>query len=1048
MKHRLYWTPEKIAARLALIRPLVYRWRRAIPAFRYQALCGPEADPWQDGGADWQTIEAGSYWGAWTTDFVMESHFAVPGDWDGGPVSLHLPLGAAGDIFNHPEALLYVDGAAYGSVDRYHHEIRLPPTVCDGERHELALHGWTGLSGWPPNPESRDRLLMGTCAVVEVDEATEALVTTAQMALEVAAALADDRTEKHGILNALDAAFGVLDTRDPIGGPAFYDSAPAALAALREGLAQAGSATDVSMIAVGHAHIDVAYLWRVAQTRHKAGRTFSNAVRLLSAFPDYRFSQSQAQLYAFVEADHPDLFADIKARVADGQWEVMGGMWVECDCNIAGAEALVRQLLLGRSYFRERFGDVETPVLWLPDSFGFCWSLPQLMVQAGLKWFATNKVTWNQYNPMPAQLTWWQGLDGTRVLAHFLTTPRETEYLPFPATYKAEVTAAEVMGSWDAFRQKSAHRELLMAYGYGDGGGGPTRELIGRARVLADMPGAPRVRMGTVRSFFEGVEAAGTADLPVWNDEIYMEGHRGVLTSEARIKHHNRKGEVLLHDAEFLATLAHLSGAAYPHDELKRAWTLLCLNQFHDVLPGTSIPEVFEDAERDYKAVGEIADKIIDDAVAVIGAGLPEGARAVAINPAPFGGPKLGVLAGWSGGLADARSGEALPVQTVEDGVLVALPSVPAYGVVALTDGDAMAPATGLSVAATGESGVLENDLIRVEVGGDGALTRVFDKEVGREVLPAGALGNQLQVFEDRPIQWDAWDIDAFFEDSIELVNGSAALEVVEQGPLRAALAVTRAFRGSRIRQVVRLCLDSKRIDFETEIDWQETHFLLKVAFPVDVLNPTATYDIQWGNIARPTHRNTSWDFAKFEVAAQKWADLSEGDYGVTVLNDCKYGYDIKDNVIRLSLIKSGTMPNPAGDRGRHRMTYSLLPHKGDWRHGVPAAAYDLNDPVRIVAAEGAGGPAAAGMVVEADRRNVVIETVKVAEDGNGVIVRLYEGERCRGAATLRFGFPVARVFRCNLLEEGEEAIAVADNAVVVALRPYEIVTLRCVPAA
>ncbi len=1052
MKHRLSWTPQKIAARIALIRPLVHRRRAEIPAFRYKALSGPDVPAPVEtdlDDAEWEAIAPDSHWGTWATDFVLRSRFRVPREWDGGRVALHLPLGTAGDIFTHPEALVYLDGTAHASADRYHHEIVLPEAYCDGNWHALALHGWTGLSGWPPDPTSETQLFMRPCAVVSIDTPTREFVLHAELALDFADAMEDSRPEKRRILNALDAAFRTLDTRDPVAGEPFYRSVPEALRILKDGLAAAGAPMDVDIVAVGHAHMDIAYLWRVAQARLKCGRTFSNVLRLMDTFPDYRFSHSQPQLYKFTEQDHPQIFEGIRRQVAEGRWEPLGGMWVEADCNVTGAESLVRQLLLGRRYFRDRFGDAETPVLWLPDTFGFIWSLPQLMAQAGLKWFVTNKVSWNQTNPMPTQLTWWQGIDGTRVLAHFLTTPREVQYLNNPTTYKCDLSAAEVMGTWENFLQKEAHAELLLAYGYGDGGGGPTRELIEKATVLSAMPGAPRVRMGTVREFFERVERECAETLPVWNDEIYLELHRGTLTSQARTKRSNRRCEALMHDAEFLAAFAAVTtGADYPHEAFAEAWELLCLNQFHDILPGVSITEVYEDCAADHARVRALGEGARDRALESLAGLLPPKTGVMAVNPAPFSGDRIGLCPETlEGGLVDLRNDRSVATQPVEGGTLVDLSGLPPYGIVALAPGPAGAPATGLSIAANGDLVVIENALVRAVFDASGEMTSLFDKECDREVLAPGAVGNRLLAFEDRPLSWDAWDIDVFYEDRVEPVAGKAGREILEAGPLRARFRVERSYRSSVIRQDIVLHHNTKRIDFETLIDWHETNTLLKVAFPVDVLSPTATYDIQWGNIQRTTHRNTSWDMARFEVAAQKWADLSEGGYGVALLNDCKYGYDIRDNVMRLSLLKSATMPDPLADQGEHRLTYSLLPHQGDWRNGVTAAAYDLNDPIILQPVKGCAGDAPVLGLVSVDRPGVVIETVKAAEDGDGIIVRLFENQRTRGPVTLTLGFKPAAIYRCNLLEENKDSLPADGDWVVLQLKPYEIVSLRCVPA-
>ena len=956
MLHKIRWTEPKISQRLRLIEPLVYRWSQALPSFRYLALGSPLETPPVGVSVDdsaWEVVEPLTYWGHWRTDFVLRTHFQLPADAGDAKLALYLPIGKSRD-FSHPETLAYIDGQAYAAADRHHREILLPDSLKDGQTHSLALHGWTGgdIAG-----DQHRKLYMEQCAVVSIDQPTRDFAVIVRVALEVVAQLDDNNTVKGLLLNALDDAFKVLDTRDPIGGEAFYASVPAATATLKQGIAAAGEPMDAAIIGIGHAHIDVAWLWTLGQTMRKSGRTFSTALRLMEQFPDYTFSQSQAQLYAYTEENYPELFAQIKQRVAEGRWEVMGGTWVEPDCNAIGAESLVRQFLLGRGYFHRHFGNVDTPVLWLPDTFGYSWALPQLIKQAGMKYFITHKMSWNQYNQMPNQIFWWQGLDGTRVLTHFLTTPSDWSYLPHATTYNARVSGEEVFGSWTTFRQKETHDELLMAYGYGDGGGGPTREMIENVETLKDFPGAPRVRPGTIREFMDRIETEISDDLPVWNGEFYLEYHRGTYTSQARNKRNNRKSEFLLHDAEFLAALAAVAtDYAYPHEAVNKAWELICLNQFHDILPGSSIGAVYEDSTKDYATVRELGEGVREDALAALVQTLPANTAVVVANPSSFGGRRIGLLEGSiSGGLADA-SGSPVVTQAVDGGVLVELSSVAPYSVSGLqATGASAASSSQLSVTQSGSEIVLENALVRVELNAGGDLTRVYDKQTGREVLADGEVGNALLAFEDRPMNFDAWDIDIFYEDRTEKIEGVESVAVVEQGPIRVGVEVARKYRSSAIRQRIYLYADSKRVDFDTWVDWHEHHTLLKAAFPVTVMSPAATFDVQWGNVERPTHSNTSWDWARFETCAHKWADLSETGYGVALLNDCKYGYDIHENVIRLTLLKSATNPDANADQGEHWMTYSLLPHTGDWHGEVIPEAYDLNDPLILRQVSGGG---------------------------------------------------------------------------------------------
>jgi alpha-mannosidase len=1055
MHHQIYWTPQKIARRLSLIAPLVYRQRRPLPPFRYITLSGPLEEPPVAPDMDdspWETIAPNTYWGAWMTDFTLRAWFQVPAEWGADqPVALYLPIGNAGD-FSHPEALVYIDGEPYAAADRHHLEILLSERWRDGSSHLLALHGWTGLGGFDA-PEPGTKLFMRECAVVQIDPPTREFIAVAQMALGVAEQLPDHDPVKGRLYNALNAAFKVLDTRDPLGTPAFYDSISPALSTLKAEIDAAGAPLDVDIIGVGHAHIDVAWLWTLGQTRRKAGRTFSTVLRLMEEFPDYTFSQSQPQLYQYVEESYPEIFAQIKERVKEGRWELIGGTWVEPDINAIGAEALARQFLLGRTYFRDHFGEVDTPVLWLPDTFGYSWALPQLIKQAGMKYFITHKMSWNQYNRMPHQILWWQGLDGTRVLTHFLTTPSGWEFLPYGTTYNGTVSAAEILGTWEHFAQKELHNELLTAYGYGDGGGGPTREMIQNMGNLAHHPGAPRVRPGTVREFMERIEQELSDQLPVWNGEFYLEYHRGTYTSQGRTKRHNRKNEFLLHDAEFLAAWAALlTGYQYPHDDLTAAWKLLCLNQFHDILPGSSIGPVYADSRRDHQRIRELGETVREEALTALVQLLPPNATIVAVNPTSFAGRRTGILPAElapNRRLVDLRSGISLITQAIDGGTLVEVDAMAPYSLVPIGEEEDAPPSVdaALTVAEEGDRTILENALLRVEFDTSGDISRIFDKEAGREVLAPSMTANTLLAFEDRPMNFDAWDIDIYYEDRPETITQVESITVVETGPLRIGLRIHRRYRSSEIIQTVYLYRDSKRIDFDTWIDWREQHVLLKTAFPVNILSPMATFDIQWGNVQRPTHRNTSWDWARFETCAHKWADLSESNYGVALLNDCKYGYDIHDHVMRLTLIKSATSPDPTADQGEHVMTYSLLPHRGDWREGVASAGYDLNDPLilRCVPARSTPG-APLPSLVAVDAPHVVIETIKQAEDALGIIVRLYENERARDTVAVRAGFPLQAAYRCNLLEVNEAELAVQENEVRFEIAPYQIVTLRLVP--
>ncbi|NWG34215.1 MAG: alpha-mannosidase [Chloroflexi bacterium] len=1066
MYHKQRWTPEKIKQRLELIAPLVYIKRQTLPPFKYRELENPLAPPPVDSHVDdsqWTEITANAYWGAWMQDFVLRTTFTIPEWMDAKqPIALYLPLGDAGD-FSHPECLAYIDGVPYAACDRHHQEILLKPEWRDGKEHTLALHGWTGLGG-AADGDFHTKLYMRPCAVVQIHPPTRDVIALSRIALETANNLDDNNPAKHLLLNALNEAFIALDTRLLSQNPQeFYDSVLPAAQILKDGIAQAGAPMDVVIHATGHAHIDVAWLWTLGQTRRKSERTFYNVIRLMEQFPHYHFSQSQPQLYQFIKEDQPQLFEAIKQRIHEGRWEPMGGMWVEADCNLSGAESLARQFLLGRTFFKEHFGkDAESPVLWLPDVFGYAWALPQLIKQAGLKYFMTIKIGWSQYNRLPYDTFLWQGIDGTQVLTHFSTVPDPGMYA---STYNAMADAREALGTWQNFLQKDLHKNLLMAYGFGDGGGGPTREMLENIEVMKHFPSLPQVKQSSVKTFFETLERELTEKnrTPVWNGELYLEYHRGTYTTQARNKRANRKSEFLLHDTEFIATLASLiTNYQYPITAFRNAWQTICLNQFHDIIPGSSIAAVYEESQAQYAELATDMTQLCNEALNSIANHLD--ADLILVNPTSFTQPALVFVPG-DPFQRFTLDGEPVPVQQADSGVWLDAGMMSPYSVVALKKTADGRPQTTESPSPAGREGrgegqpsavsglVLENNFLRVEFNSAGDVTRIYDKSARREVLPPNAIANQFQAFEDRPKSWDAWDVDIFYDDKMWLAEPATSIQFVEYGELRQTVEIKRKILNSEYTQRISLNHNSPRLDFDTHIHWQERHTLLKVAFPVDVLAPQATYEIQWGNVTRPTHRNISWDWARFETCAHKWVDLSEGGCGVSLLNDCKYGHDIHNNVMRITLLRSPTLPDPLADFGEHQFTYSFYPHAGLWNEETQREAYLLNDPIiayktaddRPTTVTSSQRSTVSGLpsLVACDSPNVIIETVKQAEDGDGIIVRLYESQRKRGQVQVRMGVAVDSAWLTNLLEENESALSVENDSIILNLKPYQIATLR-----
>jgi alpha-mannosidase len=733
------------------------------------------------------------------------------------------------------------------------------------------------------------------------------------------------------------------------------------------------------LAAIGHAHLDTAWLWPLAESYRKAVRTFSAQLRLMDEYPEYRFACSQAQHYAWIEERNPELWARIRAKVEAGQWVPVGGTWVEPDCNIPSGESLVRQLLHGQRFFESRFGR-RCRELWSPDAFGYNGQLPQLLREAGISRFLTQKLSWNRFTEPEHHTFVWQGIDGSEVLAHF----------PPAETYNSDATVAELRRASRVYKDHAHSGTSLLVFGYGDGGGGPTRAMLETLRRARDLQGLPRTALVTSDEFFERLEAE-PAERPVVLGELYLEYHRGTYTSQARTKRANRRAEQLLHDAEFLAAAAsRSSGAAYPREELDRLWKLLLLNQFHDILPGSSIGLVYEDSARNF-------------------AELERGAEAIC----GAGGDQLVNTIGF------AR-------REVADGRLV---EAPPYGFAAPAEPDDEVTLDGL---------VLENRHLRVELSAEGTVTSVVDKRSGRETLTAPA--NRFELYEDRPVAFDAWDIDPFHLETRRDCPPAEGWEVVTESPLRAEIAFEHPVGdASRLRQAVRLDAGARRLEFHTQVDWHEEHALLKVAFPVAVRAPNATYEMPFGYAERPTHYSTSREAAQYEVPGHRFADLSEHGFGVAVLTDSKYGYSCYGNELRVSLLRAPKSPDPEADVGRHEFVYALLPHAGGWREaGVVAESIRFNTPLRSV---GVGAPWTASFAA-VDDPNLVLDTIKCAEDSDALVLRLYEAHGARGIARLRLGFPFAQARLASILEEARAPLHVRDGALEIPYRPHAIATV------
>ncbi len=797
-------------------------------------------------------------------------------------------------------------------------------------------------------------------------------------------------------------------------------NAAAARACLAKQLALPAEKSALTTIAVGHAHIDTGWLWPVRETIRKCARTFASQIYNLERYPDYVFGASAAQHYAFVKEYYPELYEKIREKIKEGRWEIQGGMWVEADCNIISGESMVRQFLYGKNFFMDEFGfDVKN--LWIPDVFGYSASMPQIIKKSGCDYFITQKISWSQFNKFPYHTFLWRGIDNTEVLTHF----------PPEDSYNSWMLPGGLRKAQDNFNENYFLPEFLTLTGIGDGGGGPKLEHIEYGLRSANLEGVPHVKFGRADKFLERLSKFADK-LPQWVGELYLELHRGTLTTQSRTKRNNRKCEQMLTAAEFLCSC--LPVADYPADELDALWKKVLLNQFHDIIPGSSIHKVYENTEAEHAEVLKRCAALIETAAEKLLRQEKDAVTVLNTLSYDYTSP-VRLPDEWAGCSVTDESGREILTQT-ENGALWALGNFPPQSFTTLTRGKA----SGSVKAGVDKALVLENDLVRYEFDSDARLLRAFDKTANREVV-CGAAGNLLGLYVDEPNNWDAWDVDFTYQDVPPVyVTGSRA-EKVAAGPVRQVLEFELAVDKSKIRQQVVLAANSKRLDFNTEVDWNEHHRMLRVTFPTAIRAAEARCDIQYGYITRPTHRNTLWDFARFEVAAQRYVDIADANGGAALLNDCKYGYKLLDGVLDLNLLRSPENPDPEADLGHHSFTYSFLPHEGGLVGSeviqeaaclnraplvLPGRSEALMLPCRLVGGAGAS-----------------LEVLKLAYKRDERIIRVVETDGCNSTARLALE-PGRKLVETNLVEwSSGMTLNQEDGVVEIPLKPFEIRTFR-----
>ena len=907
------------------------------------------------------------------------------------------------DVLN-PQMLVFINGKANQGLDVNHKEIYL-----EKGQNDVLIYAYKGMI----NSEFKVRLFYK-----EVDLDTYKLyydLVTVKSALE---ALSEHSTHYTQLTAKVKQALNLIDINS--NECEFYESVKKATAFFDEYIWNGEGADELATVSfTGHTHIDVAWQWTLAQTSEKMQRSTATVLNLMKKYPNYKFFLSQPVLYNYVKENLPDLYEEIKKQVVNGNWETEGSMWVEADCNLSGGESIIRQIMYGKKFFKDEFGQ-DNNILWLPDAFGFSAALPQILKKCNIDTFITSKLSWSESNKYPHDLFMWRGIDGSEILTNFITARDAT--MPFEddkhTRYNGYTTPSYVLGAWQRFQDKPYSDEVVVPFGYGDGGGSANEEMLEILdRTERGIMGFPKVKRTGIKEYAErihknfekGVSEQG--EVPKWFGELYLELHRGTFTSMSEIKKYNRFCEFLYQKAEQLSVLGKvLFGKNYPAEELEDGWKKVLLNQFHDILPGSSVKEVYDDAFRIYEEAYETGKTISEDILSEI-------AKNVKADN--------GIL------VYNANSFEI--TDYVEyNGQYIYAENIPAMGWKVIEGREET-----LSVIVN--KNTLENDFFKISFDGNGNIVSIIDKKNNREVVKENRIMNAIEVYENIPYCYDAWEISEYYKNKCMTLSDKDDITVIK-GSNFAEIKVSRKFSKSALVQTTRLYNNSDRIDFRLDIDWNEEKTLIKAAFPFNLYTDEATFDFQYGSIARPTHTNTSWEKAKFEVCGHKWADMSEDDWGVSIINNSKYGYSINENEIKMTLLTSPKYPNPEADMGKHTIFYSLFAHNGSTRKGdVVKEAYKFNQPLTAAKVSGKGNLENEFSLINISSDTVIAETVKNAEDESGIIVRLYQSANKTENISVYFDMNYEKCCNCDMLENPMAEINPKD----IKINPFEVVTLK-----
>lgn len=1017
--------------------------------------------------SSWPVFSCTDTWGGQDYHGIFAFSVTITEEMKGRIIGFSLDTGAD-DIWNtdNPQIMVYVNGVLTCAMDLNHHEVILSDCAEPGKIYNIRLYAYVN------SPGKSNFLYL---KVFAKEQEAEALYYDMKLPLEAAKQMRPEEEKRRKLLELLNQAGDLLDLRVKKSDK-YRASLIAASEWLKENLYEKEWELDgPTVYALGHTHIDVAWKWPLRQTREKAVRSFSTVLYLMKRYPKYRFFLSQPQLYEYVKEDAPEIFEQVKERVKEGRWEADGAMWLESDSNLTSGESLIRQILYGKKFFNEEFGIKEQEILWLPDAFGFLGALPQIMKRSGIRYFLTTKMGWNDADQQPDDTFLWEGIDGSRVTGLYITTknyeayPERFEKPVREVTYNGRQNASQTMGTWQNYRNKELNDAVLTVYGYGDGGGGPTEGMLEESKRLSyGIPGVPKVKLSGLKEYLQVLDKnLQNKKLNTWYGDLYLEYHRGTFSSIAENKKNNRICEYKNQQAEWLASLLwwmnkkneNANKNAYPKETLDKAWKLLLLNQFHDILPGSAIAEVYEQSDIDYAKIKAMDEEIISEVLESLSSNKSEQKKGIcAWNPLGFAAEQVIELDKKKQHECGIDKGCSLTnvtaAQRFKDGTMLVTASLPAKGslyMAASAEKESLDKEEKKEHFALRDENTLETPWYIVSWNELGELTSLYDKEAKREVLEAGTVGNEIVVYEDIPKDYDAWNVESYYSRKHWKMSVKKPCMMTEAGEICAVLHTELSYESSVIEQDIAFFAHTRRIDFKTKIDWKEQQQLVKAEFHLDVMTRTAACEIPYGVMERPTHRNTSWQRAQFEMCAHRFVDLSEPGFGVALLNDGRYGHSIEDSFVSLTLLTSGVFPFPDADKGLHELTYALMPHMGDWREAnVVHEAGKLNEkPILSVYKPSLlteEKSSARYTMCEVSSPNVIVTSVKRAEDESGLIVRMYESSGIRTNVEWNLeGLCPKYIYECDMMEQKEREVVFDGQRAKFEIRPFEIKTFLLV---